>query len=377
MRLLILTTQRLSDLSGINTYLVEFVREARSKGRDVELLSSAECTTRKLWDAIGRSDWVHLNTADPISFLLAKIRQRKVIQRFHYTFWGSTHTEDFVERGFLKRFRLESRLRLTQSDITRPRSLAWLGEQGLRLLFRILVGLGSDRTVTCSHFLTRALELPRDSFTIYYPFRLADQPIDSPKARFMLFCGRVDGPKGLKQTFDALKLLQGQGHTLKFTIAGDGPAREELERVADTHGISTWITWLGRVRTEDVTRLMCQAQFLIVPSISNDPSPFVVLEAAHGATAVIGSSRGGIPEEVGEGGWIVDPNSAQKLAGAILEAWSSPEECAVRGKKLRAHVQQRFDPSKSVDAMFALMDDPRRAIELGALPHRGSWTKPS
>src|ERR1019366_5719662 len=93
MNILVLTTQRLDDLSGINTYLRELSSAAEVAGRSLKVISIREVSFRKLWQEIGAASWVHINTADPYSLLLAKIRGKRVLARFHYATWGSTHTE--------------------------------------------------------------------------------------------------------------------------------------------------------------------------------------------------------------------------------------------------------------------------------------------
>lgn len=374
MQLLVLTTQRRSDLSGINTYISEFTRTGQANGHCIEVLSIRETSRRAVWTAIGRADWVHLNTADIISFAFAKLRWKKVVMRFHYTFWGSVHTERFVEWGFSRRLRFEIGLRWRQCRSFNPRKMVELFSHMAHLMARIIVGFCADRVVGCSQFLSQSLELPRSVYTIYYPFRQKVVGLnDDSIVPFLFFCGRVDIAKGVLETIDALHILRERGQEVRLKVAGDGPMLEYAKRKACSLKVDGCIEWLGRVDSGTVTHFMAGALAVLAPSISNDPSPFVVLEAGGASKPVVGSNKGGIPEEISDGGWIVDPSNPEQFADTLWLVWSSPDECKRRGEKLREHVQTRFDAERSVEALFRLLESPASAECYGAIVHHGHW----
>jgi glycosyltransferase involved in cell wall biosynthesis len=244
----------------------------------------------------------------------------------------------------------------------------------VHLVARIIVGFLADHVVGCSQFLSESLELPRRVYTIYYPFRLKPLgPARSGNAPFVLFCGRIDRSKGLLEIIEALRVLRQRGQSIRLLVAGDGPEMPLARQHAADAKLDDSIEWLGRIGSDEVARLMCCSRVVLVPSISNDPSPFVVLEAGSVERPVIGSSKGGIPEEVHDGGWIVDPADREWLATAIWRAWDSPEECAQRGAALRRHVESVFDAERSTQALLALLESGRAAETFGAIPHHGRW----
>ncbi|WP_053690710.1 glycosyltransferase [Streptomyces sp. WM6372] len=59
---------------------------------------------------------------------------------------------------------------------------------------------------------------------------------------------------------------------------------------------------------------------LLVPSQVEDAFPQVIVEAGLHGVATIGSSRGGIPEAVGDGGVILHPDDVDAWVKAIESA---------------------------------------------------------
>lgn len=374
MSILVLTTQRLDALSGVNTYLRELDCAARIAGRPLKIISVREVSFFKIWQEIGKSSWVHLNTADPISLVMAKLRGRRVLARFHYTTWGSTHTARWEQWGYRRRFWGEVVGRWKQFGGFTPGKFIHFSGFMTHLLARTLVGFLADEVSGVSMNLSQSMELPRKTYTVYYPYTLRPQTQRVPDhGKALFFCGRIERAKGLVELINALGVLFRRGVTVPLRVAGEGSGRKEAEDAAAASGLNSAITWLGRIPSERVNEEMIAALAVVVPSITNDPSPFTVLEAGAFQVPVIGSFKGGIPEEIGPGGWIIDPTDKDRFADVIEEAWNSPEECRIRGKLLHEHVATCFAPLRSFHALCALMENKDQAIALGAIAHEGRW----
>ncbi|MEO6953771.1 MAG: glycosyltransferase [Polyangia bacterium] len=121
------------------------------------------------------------------------------------------------------------------------------------------------------------------------------------KGMVALFLGRLIHDKGCDVLIDALPA----GVTL--LVAGDGPEREHLER-RPTRGR---VRFFGTQRAEDKARLLAAADLLVVPS-RRDGAPTVVGEAHAAGLPVLATRVGGLPDLVGEGGWIVDPGELRR-----------------------------------------------------------------
>jgi len=104
-------------------------------------------------------------------------------------------------------------------------------------------------------------------------------------------------------------------------LVGDGTLRAEAEKlVAELPEQTEWTT---RLAQEEVAAAMDGAWLLALPSRS-EGLPRVALEAACRGRAIVGGNRAGIPDVVhdGENGILVDPESPQEVADALVRILS-------------------------------------------------------
>jgi glycosyltransferase involved in cell wall biosynthesis len=128
------------------------------------------------------------------------------------------------------------------------------------------------------------------------------------------FAGRLAPQKALGVALEALVSVPG----VVLALAGDGPDRQRLERLAAKLGIDERARFLGNVSREGVLRLFRAADASLLSS-SWENFPHTVVEALAVGTPVIATAVGGIPEVVTEGknGLLVPPRDPDALADAI------------------------------------------------------------
>jgi len=107
----------------------------------------------------------------------------------------------------------------------------------------------------------------------------------------------------------------------KFLIVGDGKYRNKLEKV--THGLDIHFT--GMLPQTEVPKWMNAMDVMILPS-RNEGFPTVVNEAQGCGTSVVGSSNGGIPEAIGNGGIVVEDGKdfEKRFAKAVVNMLANP-----------------------------------------------------
>ena len=107
---------------------------------------------------------------------------------------------------------------------------------------------------------------------------------------------------------------------VRLLVAGDGPEREEMERLA-----SERVRFLGPLPREDVLRLFRAADASLLSSTWEN-FPHTVVESLAVGTPVIATAVGGVPEVVkdGENGLLVPPGDAGGLAAAIQRFYGEP-----------------------------------------------------
>jgi glycosyltransferase involved in cell wall biosynthesis len=171
----------------------------------------------------------------------------------------------------------------------------------------------------------------------------AASSIDSgERAPLALALGRLHPNKGFELLLDALAATR----EITLWIAGDGPLRARLERLATRLGIAGRVRFLGW--REDVPRLLAAADLLVCPSL-HEPLGNVVIEAWSARLPVVATASDGPAGLIrdGENGILVPlPGSRgggpQALADAIERVCADPGLRAKLGKAGRRAYEAEF-----------------------------------
>jgi glycosyltransferase involved in cell wall biosynthesis len=118
----------------------------------------------------------------------------------------------------------------------------------------------------------------------------------------------------------------------RLLIAGSGPMRAELERVAEEKGVASRVRFLGEIAHDALTDAYRAADIFVLAS-SREGWANVLLEAMACGTPVVATNVNGTPEVVQDPklGVLVQERSAPALAQAIKQLRAlSPDRRAVR-----------------------------------------------
>jgi glycosyltransferase involved in cell wall biosynthesis len=159
------------------------------------------------------------------------------------------------------------------------------------------------------------------------------------------FLGAFNESKGLEVLVAASSKLV-QRRPLRVALAGDGPLRREIERVAMTSGVP--VVFLGRLSTSEVPAFLAAVDVLAVPS-RDEGLPRVVLEAMAMRVPVVASRVGGIPDAVQEGvsGLLIPPGDEDAFAAALARVLDHPQLAARLGAAGRNRVLEEFEARSS------------------------------
>ena len=134
----------------------------------------------------------------------------------------------------------------------------------------------------------------------------------------ILTVGRLSREKGQAYLVEAASLLQQRngGRKMCFIVAGIGPDREMLEKLASAKQVSESFRFPGLVA--DIAPYYGLANMLVLPSQS-EGSPNVLLEAMAAGLPIVATAVGGVPEIVAneKEALLVESRNATALAGAI------------------------------------------------------------
>lgn len=136
-------------------------------------------------------------------------------------------------------------------------------------------------------------------------------------------------------------------------LAGDGPGRNGLERLAEELGIAARTKFLGVRR--DIPELLQAADIFALTSVSEAASLTLLEAMAAGLPAVV-TEVGGNPEIVRHGreGLLVPRGDAVAVAAALKRLLEDPEQAASLGQAGRERVAKRYRLERTVEVYSQL-----------------------
>ena len=161
--------------------------------------------------------------------------------------------------------------------------------------------------------------------------------------------GRLETQKGHRYLFDAWPEVLRAFPDARLVVIGDGSLRADLERQAQTLGVSRSIIFLGF--RSDMPRLLDALDGLALPSLY-EGMPLTVIEASAMACPVVATAVDGTPEVIEDGvtGWLVPPEEPRPLARALVTLLADPDRARAVGRAGRQHVLHQFDLDRQVEA---------------------------
>ena len=170
-------------------------------------------------------------------------------------------------------------------------------------------------------------------------------------AAVVVVVARLEQRKGHRVLFEALaRLLRERGGPPPVVLlAGDGPERAALEGEVARLGLGEVVHLLGQ--RHDVPELLRRCDVVVLPSIGQEDSPLVVLEAMAAGRPLVATRVAGIPEQVvhGETGLLVAPGDVGELVAALGALIDDPRRRAVLGEAGRARFQEHFGAGTAVE----------------------------
>ncbi|MEE8536520.1 MAG: glycosyltransferase family 4 protein [Acidobacteriota bacterium] len=168
-----------------------------------------------------------------------------------------------------------------------------------------------------------------------------------------LYAGRLAAEKGIDRLIRAVGRLS----ATKLLIAGEGPQRDALGRLAETEAPGR-VQFLGRLDRSDLARALSACDALVLPSVCLEIAPLALLEAAAAARPVVASQVGGIPEWVEDGrtGLLAPPGDEEALVEALDSIAASPTRARALGEEARRIAVRRFGAARhcgSLEEVYA------------------------
>lgn len=209
------------------------------------------------------------------------------------------------------------------------------------------------------------------SSVIYYGMPVpALAPAPRPRTPpVVLAFGRLVVDKGFDLALRAFAVVRRTFPEARLVIAGDGPARAELEQLAAELDVAAATDFIGAVPPEAIPALINAASVVAVPSRWPEPFGLVALEAALMARPVVAARVGGLVEAVEDGttGLLIEREDWRALGDAIVRVLADPAAADAMGAAAARRARERFAWERCIDEYERLYE---HVTDRGLLPDR-------
>jgi len=309
-------------------------------GVDWQLLFSALTQKRTFFFVV---DWGHVST---IAIIAARI-----LRKYPVGLWADTPQEHLVRHPVKKMLR-KVLLRWMLSKID---AVFGTGKPALQILQSM--GARPDRLVDLPIFVD-----------LDTPLKVTEEASKRWKAKeyrrlvscendgivFSMFGTLIMEKKGQDIAIRAFARCRAVGKKIGLLIAGEGPDREELEKMVKDMGLEDCVAFLGWKEPGDVHALYVATDVVVHPA-RYDPFPLVVLEGMSFAKTVLGSNTcGSVQERIIDqyNGLVFESGNVDQLADKMIALVQNPKLLRKLGDNAR-RTAEKYPVSVGVQTILS------------------------
>ncbi len=257
-------------------------------------------------------------------------------------------------------------------------TLIWLRNRKNHFLLKLVLRISiiilyrfADQVVVVSDFLIRDLSkiafIPEQRIKrIYNPvitsalIEKANQNANHPwllekTTPVLLAAGRLSSQKNFPLLLRGFAAAYKERPDMRLIILGEGPERQDLEKVASELGITDAISIPGF--NENPYAFFSKADIFVLSS-DFEGLPTVLIEALASGCSVVSTDCPSGPDEILEGGKygiLIPVGDVEALKSAILDVLSDPEAAEKRTKDFQAHKMHEFSADNAIKEYGKLM----------------------
>ena len=195
---------------------------------------------------------------------------------------------------------------------------------------------------------------PAERIEVLPHFQAVSAEIAPPKRSSpILYFGRLSKEKGVADLIAAMRQLP----DVELVVAGDGPQRRELEKLACDADLRN-VRFLGQVSHPALATWIANSQFTVFPSHAYETFGKSILESFAFARGVIATDLGSRRELVrdGENGLLYQGGSINQLAGAIRSLHDRTDLSRRMGLAGRNLVIRNHAPNRHLESLEQIYD---------------------
>jgi glycosyltransferase involved in cell wall biosynthesis len=162
----------------------------------------------------------------------------------------------------------------------------------------------------------------------------------------MITVARLNPVKGHVYALRAMRRLLDEGYDMQYTIAGEGPYRQEITDEIESLGLGEHVEMTGSISEDEVLKRLKESDVFVLPSFGlGEAAPVSVMEAMACGLPVVCSIIGGTPDMItnGKDGILVEQKDVDGLYSAFKMLLEDVEKRRKLGKEARLRALEAFD----------------------------------
>ncbi len=358
MKLLIQHTHKPGEIAGVVTYINAIDPGLNAKRVQTQIISTSTASILKWLQSILWADLVHMNSNHLGFAILCKLLGKKIIIKYHYLFYLSTHSY-YEKLSFRQRLKREFIQTLPKANYPLKWKLHTIVKWA-RFAVRFATAIVVDRHTACSRFLAESLSFPWRVDTLYYPIKPTDAQKtirDLTQPYTFAYVGRLSADKGVDLLLRAAHALKNQQYQFQVSIIGDGQNAAQLKALATALEINDRVHFQGSRSGEEIALLVRSSLALVVPSRWQEPAGYVALEASSVQTCSIVANVGGLPEMAGTANLFFERENVAELIEQMKICLNNPNDALDRGFRANQYIKKQFSLEKAVDEFMEICQE--------------------
>lgn len=302
--------KRYSKLTG-----AEFTRQYQAYLRDI---------TKAIEDF--KPDVVHVNHASFLTWIASFVKSM-----FGIAYVTTVHGTGVYNATIDPRYRV-----LTAQALERSESIIAVSPHTKKWFLKVF-GLKLKRRTRVIPNCIVLNEFPRTG-----PVKVINKKYDLEGKKVVIFVGRLTWEKGIEYLIKAAKNIKAE-----IFIIGGGVQKDYLQNLAKLIGVKNvhFLGYFGKEYVDELREFYRRADALVLPSVVDESTGLVILEAMACGTPVVASEKGGIPMVVKDGhnGFLVRARSAKAISIAVNKILKDPELAKKLGENARSSVEEKLN----------------------------------
>ena len=168
--------------------------------------------------------------------------------------------------------------------------------------------------------------------------------------------GRLVHAKAFDVMLEVAREVAHCNSKVRFVIIGEGPLRDDLERLKFSLGLEGIVTFLGK--RSDVPELLAALDLYLMTS-RREGLPLSLIEAMLAARPIVATAVGGIPDTLTDrvDGILVPSDDVEAIARAVVDLAADADLRRALGSAARKKAIERYSPGNILSQLEAIYTD--------------------